>query len=121
MHAKAISRNLRISPRKMRLVADLVRGMKVNEALIQLQLSPKRSATPVFKAVKSAVANLIHNQEAKSTVEELVITRIWVDEGPTQKRFLPRAHGRATVLRKRSSHLTVVVGDSGSENSDTEE
>ncbi len=121
MTAKAISRNLRISPRKMRLVADLVRGLNVNDALVQLQLSPKRSATPVFKAVKSAVANWKQADGVDhSQADELVITRIWVDEGPTQRRYLPRAQGRATLLRKRSSHLTVEVG-SLTNNSDTEE
>jgi large subunit ribosomal protein L22 len=111
MEAKAISRNLRISPRKMRLVADLVRGLKVNDALVQLQFNPKRGALPVSKAVRSAVANFKQREDTVGVnVDELVIRAIYVDEGPTAKRFLPRAMGRATQIRKRSSHLTVVVG-----------
>jgi large subunit ribosomal protein L22 len=114
MEAKAISRNVRISPRKMRLVADLVRGMRVNEALVQLQFNQKRSSTPVSKAVRSAVANFKNKDGAENVnIDELIIKTIFVDEGPTAKRFLPRAMGRATVLRKRSSHLTVIVGDPG--------
>ncbi len=111
MEAKAICRNLRISPRKVRLVADLVRGMKVNDALVQLQFSEKRSSTPVSKLVRSAVANFKQMDGAKGVdVDELIIQTIFVDEGPTAKRFLPRAMGRATTIRKRSSHITVVVG-----------
>ncbi len=122
MEARAISRNVRISPRKMRLVADLVRGMKVNDALVQLQFNPKRAATPVSKAVKSAVANFKQQDgSAQVNIDELVIRKIWVDEGPTARRFLPRAMGRATVIRKRSSHLTVVVGDPAALKSGTEE
>lgn len=112
MEAKAICRNLRIAPRKVRLVADLVRGMKVNDALVQLQFNQKRSSTPVSKLVRSAVANFKQMDGAKTVdVDQLVIRAIWVDEGPTAKRFLPRAMGRATTIRKRSSHITVVVGE----------
>jgi large subunit ribosomal protein L22 len=112
MEAKAICRNLRIAPRKVRLVADLVRGMKVNDALVQLQFNQKRSSTPVSKLVRSAVANFKQMDGAQAVdVDQLVIRAIWVDEGPTAKRFLPRAMGRATTLRKRSSHITVVVGE----------
>jgi large subunit ribosomal protein L22 len=112
MEAKAICRNLRIAPRKVRLVADLVRGMRVNEALVQLQFNLKRSATPVSKVVRSAVANFKQMDGAKGVdIDGLVIRQIFVDEGPTAKRFLPRAMGRATTIRKRSSHVTVVVGE----------
>ena len=112
MEAKAICRNLRIAPRKVRLVADLVRGMRVNEALVQLQFNLKRSSTPVSKLVRSAVANFKQMDGAKGVdIDALVIRQIFVDEGPTAKRFLPRAMGRATTLRKRSSHITVVVGE----------
>lgn len=112
MEAKAICRNLRIAPRKVRLVADLVRGMRVNEALVQLQFNLKRSSTPVSKLVRSAVANFKQMDGAKGVdIDGLVIRQIFVDEGPTAKRFLPRAMGRATTLRKRSSHITVVVGE----------
>jgi large subunit ribosomal protein L22 len=121
MEAKAICRNLRIAPRKARLVADLVRGMKVNDALVQLQFNQKRSATPVSKLVRSAVANFKQMDGAKSVdVDQLVIRAIWVDEGPTAKRFLPRAMGRATTIRKRSSHITVVVGQKALESTGAE-
>jgi large subunit ribosomal protein L22 len=121
MEAKAICRNLRIAPRKVRLVADLVRGMKVNDALVQLQFNQKRSATPVSKLVRSAVANFKQMDGAKSVdVDQLVIRAIWVDEGPTAKRFLPRAMGRATTIRKRSSHITVVVGQKALESTGAE-
>jgi len=111
MESRAISRNVRISARKMRLVADLVRGMRVNDALVQLQFNPKGGARPVSKAVRSAVANF-RNMEGSGEVDidALVITSINVDEGATARRYLPRAMGRATRIRKRSSHLTVVVG-----------
>ncbi|MFA7332387.1 MAG: 50S ribosomal protein L22 [Candidatus Delongbacteria bacterium] len=121
MEAKAICRNLRISPRKVRLVADLVRGMKVNDALVQLQFSEKRSSTPVSKLVRSAVANFKQMDGAKGVdVDELIIQTIFVDEGPTAKRFLPRAMGRATTIRKRSSHITVVVGQKALESTGAE-
>lgn len=121
MEAKAISRNVRISPRKMRLVADLVRGMKVNDALVQLQFNQKRASTPVSKAVRSAVANFKQREDTSMVnIDELVIRAIYVDEGPTARRFLPRAMGRATQIRKRSSHLTVVVG-AGADGSGAEE
>jgi large subunit ribosomal protein L22 len=115
MEAKAICRNLRIAPRKVRLVADLVRGMRVNEALVQLQFNLKRSATPVSKLVRSAVANYKQLPDATGAdIDGLVIKAIWVDEGPTARRFMPRAQGRATTIRKRSSHITVVVGQKDS-------
>ena len=111
MEARAISRNVRISPQKMRLVVNLVRGMKVNDALVQLQFSPKRGSAPVSKAVRSAVANFRQSEGHEGVnIDDLVVKAIWIDEGPTAKRFLPRARGRATKLLKRSSHLTVVVG-----------
>lgn len=111
MEAKAICRNLRIAPRKVRLVADLVRGMKVNDALVQLQFNPKRAATPVSKLVRSAVANFKQmDGAAEVDVDQLVIRTIQVDEGPTARRFLPRAMGRATMIRKRSSHIKLTVG-----------
>jgi len=121
MEAKAICRNLRIAPRKVRLVADLVRGMRVNEALVQLQFNLKRSATPVSKLVRSAVANFKQLPDAQGAdIDGLVIRAIWVDEGPTARRFMPRAQGRATTIRKRSSHITVVVGQKVESNSGAE-
>jgi large subunit ribosomal protein L22 len=111
MEAKAICRNLRMAPRKVRLVADLVRGMKVNDALVQLQFNQKRAATPVSKLVRSAVANFKQMEGAAEVdLDQLVIRTIQVDEGPTARRFLPRAMGRATMIRKRSSHIKLTVG-----------
>jgi large subunit ribosomal protein L22 len=98
-------RNYRISPRKARLVADLVRGKYVSDAIDQLKILNKKSAPAVLKLIESAVANA----EAVATVDvdRLKIAEIMVGEGPTWKRYLPRAQGRATPIRKRTSHITV--------------
>jgi large subunit ribosomal protein L22 len=109
MEAKAIAKYIRISPRKVRLVVDLIRGKKVDEALSILKYTPKRASEAVTKVVKSAAANAEHNLQADK--EELFVTSAYVDQGPTFKRFQPRAMGRADVLRKRTSHITIVVGD----------
>lgn len=109
MEARVHSRRLRIAPRKVRLVADLVRGRGVGEAIGLLQHVPKKAAPLVAKALKSAVANAENTQRVD--VDRLYVKRIMVDGGATAKRFLPRAHGRATKLRKRTSHLTVVVDE----------
>lgn len=100
-------KNLRISPRKVRLVADAIRGRNVIEALDILELTFKRSATPLYKLVKSAAANAENQSGLRA--EQLVISRIEVGEGPTMKRFMPRAQGRATLIRKRTSHVTIEV------------
>lgn len=112
MEARAISRYLPVSPRKVRLVADLVRGKRVGQALSVLEHLPKKSARIVIKTLKSVVANAENTQRVD--VDRLYIKRIAVDEGPTQKRFMPRAHGRATQIRKRTAHLTVIVDELGS-------
>jgi len=109
MEARVISRHLRIAPRKVRLVADLVRGKRVGEAIGLLQHLPKKAAPLIAKALKSVVANAENTQRVD--VDELYVKRITVDGGPTAKRFLPRAHGRATKLRKRTAHLTVIVDE----------
>lgn len=109
MEAKAIAKHVRISPRKVRLVVDLIRGKKIEEALAILRFTPKGSTEPVSKVLRSAVANAEHNLEMSS--DDLYITKIFVDQGPTMKRIMPRAMGRADRIRKRSSHITVVVGD----------
>ncbi|GIW40112.1 MAG: 50S ribosomal protein L22 [Candidatus Binatia bacterium] len=111
MEARAVQRYLRIAPRKMRLVADLVRGKRVEEALELLEYVPKRASRLVAKAIRSAVANAQNTQTVD--VDRLYLKRITVDEGPTWQRFLPRAQGRATRIRKRTSHLTVVVDERG--------
>lgn len=109
MEAKAISKYVRISPRKVRQVVDLIRGKKVNEALAILKYTPKRASEVVSKVVKSAVANAENNLQMDK--DELFVTACFVDQGPTFKRYQPRAMGRADILRKRTSHVTVIVGD----------
>lgn len=109
MEARAINRNVRIAPRKMRLVVDLVRGKAVGDALAMLDHLPKKGARIVSKTLRSVVANAENTQSVD--VDRLYIKSIAVDGGAVSKRFMPRAHGRATVIRKRTSHLTVVVDE----------
>lgn len=109
MEVKAIAKFVRISPRKMRLVAGLVRGQKIQEALNQLSVANKSAATPIKKVIDSAVANATHNFQLAA--DNLFIKEIRVDGGPVLKRWLPRAHGRATPLRKRMSHVSVILGE----------
>lgn len=111
MEARAITRYVRLSPRKARLVADQVRGKPVEEALNILKFVPKRSAAVVAKTLRSAVANAEATQSVD--VDRLYVKRITVDEGGMWKRFMPRAMGRATRIRKRLSHITVVVDEKG--------
>lgn len=110
MEARCVAKYLRVTPRKLRLVADLVRGKNVNDAISLLKFTPKAGAKPTLKAIQSAVANIV-NQEVSRDMnpDSLFVRTIFVDEGPTLKRFLPRAMGRATPIRKRMSHLTVWV------------
>ena len=107
--SKALLRNARISPRKARLVVDLVRGKHVEEALDILTCSPKKAAPLVEKLVLSAAANAKNNSDIE--VDELFVKSIWVDEGRKFGRFMPRAQGRATPIRKRHSHITVVLDE----------
>lgn len=109
MQVNAKLRFARISPQKARLVADQVRGKSVAEALQILEFSPKKAAGIVKKVVESAIANAENNEGAD--VDELRVDRIAVDEGPTMKRFQPRARGRADQILKRTSHVTVRVAD----------
>jgi large subunit ribosomal protein L22 len=109
MQAKAIMRFARISPQKARLVADQVRGMPVEKALQLLMFSPKKGAGLVRKTLESAIANAEHNEGAD--IDELKVSTIFIDAGPTLKRFMPRAKGRANRMIKRTSHITVMVGD----------
>ncbi len=99
----------RISAQKGRLVADQVRGLKVDRALNLLSFSPKKGAELLKKVLESAIANAEHNEGAD--VDELKVTKVYVDEGPNYKRIRPRAKGRADRILKRTSHITVVVGD----------
>jgi large subunit ribosomal protein L22 len=105
---KASATHIRISPRKVRMVVDTVRGKSVSQALSILGFTRKKAALPVQKLLKSAVANAIENGGI-SDVDTLVIDRIMVDEGPTLKRYMPRARGRATPIRKRTSHIRIML------------
>ena len=109
MEALAKAKFLHISPRKARLVADAIRGLKVGEALNKLKFTTKKAAGLFIKVVNSAVANA--SQRPGVEVDNLIIKKAYVDEGPTQKRWRPRAMGRAFIIRKRSSHITVVVAE----------
>lgn len=105
--AKATLNNLRIAPRKVRLLADLIRGRHVADALIQLKFSQKDAALPVMKLLRSAIANAEHNYQID--IETLVVKESYVDGGPILYRWMPRAFGRAGKIRKRTSHVTVVL------------
>jgi large subunit ribosomal protein L22 len=109
MEVKAYAKSLRISPRKLRLVVDLVRGKKISPALAQLQFSGRAASLPVSKLLKSAVANAKHNYDLVE--DNLFIKEIFADGAATLKRSMPRAQGRATPIRKRTSHLTIVLGE----------
>lgn len=106
---RATLKQIRMSPRKARLVIDLIRGKQVEPALQILQFSTKKGAKFAHKLLQSAVANA--REHARADVDRLWITAGWVDEGQTLKRFMPAAHGRATPIRKRSSHMTIVLGE----------
>ena len=105
--ARAQARYARVGPRKARRVVDLVRGMKASEALDVLRFAPQAASEDVYKVVASAMANAEHNEHLDR--DALWISEAYVDEGPTLKRFRPRAQGRAYRVRKRTSHITVVV------------
>ena len=109
MEVAARLRFARISPQKCRLVADQIRGLPVDKALNILAFSPKKGAAILKKVLESAIANAEHNEGAD--VDELRVKRIFVDQGPTLKRVMPRAKGRANRILKRTSHITVAVGE----------
>jgi len=109
MEAKAKLNHLRISPRKVRLVLNLVRGLKVSEAQAQLSLLNKKSSEPVLKLVNSVLANAENNFSLKK--DNLYIKEIFADEGPTLKRSRPRAFGRANPIRKRTTHVNITLGE----------
>ena len=113
MRVKAHARFVRQSPYKVRRVLDLVRGLPVEEAEHVLRLTQRRATEPVAKTLKSAVANAEHNHALDP--EDLVIAEAFADEGPTLRRFKPRARGRATRIDKRTSHITIVVSDMNEE------
>ncbi|MGB3762376.1 MAG: 50S ribosomal protein L22 [Ornithinimicrobium sp.] len=113
--ARAQARFVRITPMKARRVVDLVRGKRVPEAVAILQFAPQAASEQVLKVLQSAVANARYRADATAQAfdeNHLVVTAAFVDEGPTMKRFRPRAQGRASQILKRTSHITVVVGES---------
>lgn len=109
MEAKAVAKFIRISPRKARQVMALIRGKDVREAHAILKFTPNKGAELIEKVLTSAVSNAEHNYEMD--VDSLVVSRCYVDEGSTLKRFKPRAMGRADAIRKRTSHITVIVSE----------
>lgn len=109
MQAKAHANNVRIAPRKVKLVIDLIRGKQVGEAIAILRHTPKAASPVVEKLLNSAIANAEHNYQMD--VNKLVIEQVYANEGPTMKRFRPRAMGRASRINKRTSHITIVVSE----------
>ena len=109
MEARAVGKYIRISPQKARLVADVVRGMSVDQAITTLRFMPKKGAAILRKVIESAVANA--TQDDQTDVDNLYVKTIMIDGGPSLKRIRPRAMGRATGIIKRSSHITVVLDE----------
>src|SRR5882672_5419143 len=105
--ARAVARHVRISPMKARRVVDLVRGMPAREALTVLKFAPQAASETVYKVLASAVANAENNERLDP--DSLLVRAAFVDEGPTLKRFRPRAQGRAYRIRKRTCHITIAV------------
>ena len=109
MEAKAYLKYLRISPRKVQIVADLIRGKNVGTAMASLMQTPKAASEPMMKLLKSAVANAENN--FNMDVEKLVVTQVFATPGPILKRVMPRAQGRAYRINKRTSHVTLAVAE----------
>ncbi len=109
MEVKASLKHLRISPRKTRLVAGVIRGLEVNKAVNQLKFLNKKSAKPMLKLVQSAISSAVNNYELDKN--NLIIKEVRVEDGKTLKRWMPRAHGRATVIRKRMSHIYLTLSE----------
>ncbi len=109
MEARAVAKYVRVSPLKVRQAAELIAGRSVKDAQAMLRFSPSRSAQVVAKVLNSAVANAENNLDLDRN--DLVVARAYVDKGPSFKRMQPRARGRADILTKRSSHITVVVAE----------
>ena len=109
MQAKANAKFIRIAPRKVQLVIDLIRGKQVGEAISILRHTPKAASPILEKLLNSAIANAEHNYSMDPN--NLVITQAYVNQGPTMKRFRPRAMGRASRINKRTSHITLVVSE----------
>ncbi len=107
--ATATAKTVRIAPRKVRLVVDLIRGKSIGEAIAILKFTPKAGSPVVEKVLMSAIANAEHNFDLD--LENLYVSEAYVNEGPTLKRFRPRAKGSASAINKRTSHITVVVSE----------
>ncbi|GAA1154089.1 50S ribosomal protein L22 [Ornithinicoccus hortensis] len=113
MEAKAQARFVRVTPQKARRVVDLIRGKQAEEAKAMLQFAPQSASEPILKVLNSAIANARFQADQTATAfdeRQLVVKAAFVDEGPTMKRFRPRAQGRASRILKRTSHITVLVG-----------
>ncbi|WP_025764316.1 50S ribosomal protein L22 [Dyadobacter tibetensis] len=116
MEARAILRNVPTSPRKMRLVADMIRGQKVSKALALLKFQPRASSPVLHKVLLSAVANWQQkNEDAKLEDADLVVKTVFIDGGRMLKRLRPAPQGRAHRIRKRSNHITIVIDDQAAE------
>jgi large subunit ribosomal protein L22 len=111
MEARAQARRVRVSPMKARRVVDLIRGLPTDQAQAVLRFAPQDASVPVLKVLDSALANAANNHNMDT--RDLVVAAAFVDEGPTMKRIRPRAQGRAFRIRKRSSHITVIVAPPG--------
>jgi large subunit ribosomal protein L22 len=112
MEAVARVRHIRVTPMKARRVVNLIRGKQASEAMAILKFAPQQASEPIFKLVQSAVANakvLADKQNLSVDEDDLFVSRAFVDEGTTLKRFMPRAQGRAFKILKRTSHITIVV------------
>ena len=109
MEAKAVAKHIRIAPRKIRIVINLIRGKNVAEAFAILKHVPKVGSEVVLKVLKSAIANAEHNCDMNS--DNLIVSKIFVDQGPTLKRVHPRSRGQAFKILKHTSHVTVVVDE----------
>jgi large subunit ribosomal protein L22 len=107
VEAKAVAKYVRISPRKARLVVDLIRGRSAKESLAILKTLPNRPTEPIYKVLHAAMANAENNFEMDR--DELYVAKVFIDEGPTMKRFRPRARGMASRIRKRTSHITIIL------------
>ena len=113
MEARAVAKYVRMSTRKARLVIDVIRGKNVNDALRIVRLSTKKAALPIRKTLESAIANAENNFDVD--VDELYVVKATADMGRALRRLRPRAYGRADIIRRPTSHITIVVGDRESE------
>lgn len=107
MESKAILKHARMSPRKIRRVANLIKGKKAGDAIINLRFLPHRGGKVLVKVLKSAMANA--EQKKVADPDSMKVSRIFVDQGPTMKRMMPRAMGRADIIKKRTSHITIIL------------